>query len=61
MDHESKPERRVGLVTGVGRPVGIGAAICRCLAEVGFDIAFTWWSSYDDAMFPGGDPDFIRS
>jgi 3-oxoacyl-[acyl-carrier protein] reductase len=43
----------VALVTGVGRPAGIGAAVCRELATLGHDIAFTYWGRYDDEMYPG--------
>lgn len=43
-------ERPVVLVTGVGRTVGIGAAIARQLAESGWDIARTQWTPYDDRM-----------
>ena len=35
------------LVTGVGRPDGIGAAVAMTLAEQGNNVAFTWWSPYD--------------
>jgi 3-oxoacyl-[acyl-carrier protein] reductase len=41
---------RVALVTGASRRVGIGAAVCRALALVGADIAFTHWRAYDRAM-----------
>jgi 3-oxoacyl-[acyl-carrier protein] reductase len=41
---------RVALVTGASRRVGIGAAICRALAQAGADIAFTHWQPYDRAM-----------
>ncbi|TDW21465.1 SDR family oxidoreductase [Kribbella kalugense] len=43
-------ERPVALVTGVGRTVGIGAGIARRLAASGWDIAFTYWTAYDDRM-----------
>jgi len=38
---------RVALVTGAGRRRGIGAAICRELAEGGADVFFTYWRDYD--------------
>ncbi len=38
---------RVALVTGCGRPEGIGAAIAIALAKEGHDVAFTWWHPYD--------------
>jgi 3-oxoacyl-[acyl-carrier protein] reductase len=41
----------VALVTGATRKQGIGAAICRTLAERGADIAFSHWRPYD-AAFP---------
>ncbi|MFG2869787.1 SDR family oxidoreductase [Streptomyces sp. NPDC048338] len=42
--------RPLALITGVGRSVGIGAAIARRLAESGWDIAFTYWTPYDARM-----------
>lgn len=42
--------RPVVLITGVGRTVGIGAAIARHLAESGWDVARTQWTPYDDRM-----------
>jgi 3-oxoacyl-[acyl-carrier protein] reductase len=42
--------RPVALVTGVGRTVGIGAGIARSLAASGWDIAFTYWTAYDERM-----------
>jgi 3-oxoacyl-[acyl-carrier protein] reductase len=43
-------DRPVALVTGVGRTVGIGAGIARGLAAAGWDIAFTYWTAYDERM-----------
>jgi 3-oxoacyl-[acyl-carrier protein] reductase len=42
--------RPVALVTGVGRTVSIGAAIASQLAGSGWDIAFTYWTAYDERM-----------
>jgi 3-oxoacyl-[acyl-carrier protein] reductase len=46
----SASSRPVALVTGVGRTVGIGAGIARQLAASGWDIAFTYWTAYDERM-----------
>jgi len=40
-------------VTGVGRRVGIGAAICRVLAADGVSICFTGWTKYDSEVHGG--------
>lgn len=42
---------RVALVTGATRRIGIGAAICRALADAGTHIAFTSHVGYDAAMY----------
>ena len=42
---------RVVVVTGAGRPQGIGAAICRGFADQGCTIFFTTYTPYDKAMY----------
>jgi 3-oxoacyl-[acyl-carrier protein] reductase len=46
---------RVVLVTGVGRSVGIGAAIASVLANDGWTVATTGWRAYDEKMAWGAD------
>ena len=41
---------RVAIVTGASRRRGIGAAICRALADQGAGIFFTHWGRYDRDM-----------
>ena len=54
----SEPKvRPVVLVTGVGRTVGLGAAVALRLAEDGWDVATTHWTAYDDRMPWGRQPD----
>ncbi|MFE6776279.1 SDR family oxidoreductase [Streptomyces sp. NPDC057702] len=48
--------RPLALVTGVGRTVGIGAGVARQLARAGWDVAFTYWSPYDQRMSWGVEP-----
>ncbi|MFF3505683.1 SDR family oxidoreductase [Streptomyces sp. NPDC003247] len=48
--------RPVALITGVGRTAGIGAGIAGRLARSGWDIAFTYWTAYDERMAWGSEP-----
>ncbi|QDD81461.1 3-oxoacyl-acyl-carrier reductase like protein [Bacillus cereus] len=43
-------KNKVAVITGVSRLDGIGAAICKELAESGYDIFFTYWTAYDKEM-----------
>ncbi|WP_020390361.1 SDR family oxidoreductase [Kribbella catacumbae] len=47
--------RPVAVVTGVGRRAGIGAGLAEQLAATGWDVAFTYFSGYDDRMPWGQD------
>jgi 3-oxoacyl-[acyl-carrier protein] reductase len=47
MENNKSMEGKIALVTGVGRRAGIGAAICRGIANSGSDIFFAYWSQYD--------------
>jgi NAD(P)-dependent dehydrogenase (short-subunit alcohol dehydrogenase family) len=58
MTIESSPglSRPLALITGVGRTIGIGAGIAARLAASGWDIAFTYWTAYDQRMPWGTEP-----
>jgi 3-oxoacyl-[acyl-carrier protein] reductase len=51
--------KRIALVTGASRKIGIGAAVCRALAAKGMDVAFTHWSPYDATMPWGKDSEAV--
>lgn len=48
-------EPRVALVTGVGRSIGIGAAIASALDVDGWRVVTTGWRAYDERMPWGAD------
>jgi len=51
----SAAPRPVALITGVGRRIGIGAAIAVRLARDGWDVGLSGWAPYDDRMPWGRD------
>jgi 3-oxoacyl-[acyl-carrier protein] reductase len=53
--------QKTALITGVGRRRGIGATIALELAGAGWDVAFTYWTPYDQRMPWGEQPDDPRS
>ncbi|WHY79876.1 SDR family oxidoreductase [Neobacillus sp. WH10] len=43
-------KNKIAIITGASRLKGIGAAICKELAETGYNIFFTYWTEYDKKM-----------
>ena len=50
-------KEKIVIITGVGRLQGIGAAICKELANAGYHIFFTYWTEYDKKMTVSMDED----
>jgi 3-oxoacyl-[acyl-carrier protein] reductase len=50
-------ERKVALITGASRKIGIGSAIARLFASAGADIFLTYYTPYDRSMPWGIAPD----
>ncbi|MEU0154680.1 SDR family oxidoreductase [Micromonospora fulviviridis] len=59
MDGTDQQHRPVALVTGVGRSAGIAASVVLKLAQTGWDVAFTYWTPYDERMPWGVDPEAV--
>lgn len=53
--------RKVAIVTGVSRRIGIGAAVARALAEVGTAVFTTYYRPYDASMAWGSRDDEAES
>ncbi|WP_309617271.1 SDR family oxidoreductase [Salinibacterium sp.] len=51
MPETAAANRPVAIVTGVGRTVGIGAAIAATLADQGWDLALNYWTPADEEIF----------
>jgi len=52
IDISATSDRRpLAIVTGASRSRGIGAAICRALAQMKIDIFFTYWRAHDRNLY----------
>ncbi|HEY3485351.1 MAG TPA: SDR family oxidoreductase [Ilumatobacteraceae bacterium] len=51
----------VALVTGVGRAIGIGAAVAKALADDGWRVVAVGWRAYDERMPWGADAELIAN
>src|SRR5258708_38467098 len=47
----SNAQHSIAIVTGASRSRGIGAAVCRALAQAKSDIFFTYWRAHDQAVY----------
>ncbi len=57
-------KNRIAVVTGASRASGIGAAVCRALAEQNTDIFFTYWGRYDQELYgqeEGGPEELLKT
>jgi 3-oxoacyl-[acyl-carrier protein] reductase len=54
-------QRPIILVTGASRTIGIGSSIAREVAKSGWDVALTYWQSYDASMPWSSDPKEVQS
>ncbi len=50
MPFEISLSGKIAFVTGASRKIGIGAAICRLLAQAGASVFFTYYTPYDQQM-----------
>jgi 3-oxoacyl-[acyl-carrier protein] reductase len=53
-------KRPLALITGASRKIGIGSAIAQELSKQGWNIAITYWTSYDESMPWGSVPSDIK-